>query len=373
MAASTMSYDPEARRDTPLARKLANRIAREGPLTLDAYMHACLYDPEHGYYVKRPAIGAGGDFITAPEVSQVFGELVGLWCAVVWQQMGAAARVRLTELGPGRGTLMADALRATRVLPAFLSALEVELVETSEALIERQRHTLAAAGRPTIWTDRLQAPPREMPWIVLANEFLDTRPVHQCVLHDGNWIGRIVTLDADGRLQFGTDPQEAIPDQGRFPGATPGHIDEMQDHTQVLHELAKHAGSNQVAALFVDYGHIASTLGDTLQAVRQHRHEHPLTSPGEADITCQVDFQEFSETACAVGLAVDGPITQAELLSALGVTQRASRLMSANPGRAAEIEAGVARLLSPTGMGTRFKALGLRSPALPPLPGFPQA
>jgi NADH dehydrogenase [ubiquinone] 1 alpha subcomplex assembly factor 7 len=368
-------YDPHARRDTPLALKLKERIARDGPIDIQHFMHACLFDAEHGYYVKQPAIGAGGDFVTAPEISQIFGELIGLWCVAVWQQMGSPARLKLTELGPGRGTLMADALRSVRVLPAFLSAVQIEFVETSEVLIEQQRRMLAAASAnvaaPIAWNDSLKAPAAGTAWIVVGNEFLDTFPLCQRVLHDDRWLQRTVTLDDDGRMQFATDQHEAIPDQGGFPEARPGDIRETLDSTELVSALAHHAECSQVAALFVDYGHVKSALGDTLQAVRQHRHEHPLTSPGQADLTCQVDFHAFAEAAHAVGLAIDGPVTQAEFLFELGITQRASRLMSANPDKAAMIEAGVARLLSPTGMGTRFKAVGLRSSALLPLPGFP--
>lgn len=366
-----MSYDTQARRDTPLALKLKQRIARDGAIPVDTYMRACLYDPEHGYYMKRPAIGAGGDFITAPEISQVFGELIGLWCAVVWQQMGSPAAIRLTELGPGRGTLIADALRAARVMPAFVAALDVELVETNEVLIENQRQTLGAVGVPLAWTDRLNPPPPATPWIILANEFLDTIPVRQIVWQGGHWIGRTVVLDAEGQLQFGLDPRGAVPAEGRFPAAGAGAIDEMQNTTPVLHQLVEHAGRGRLAALFIDYGHTVSALGDTLQAVRQHRFEHPLTSPGEADLTCQVDFQQFADKARGLGLSVDGPVTQAEFLGSLGLAERTSRLMSANPARAGTLEVGVARLMSPTGMGTRFKVIGLRSPALPPLPAFP--
>lgn len=368
MTSPAQRYDPDERRQTPLAVKLAARIAHDGPISVAAYMEACLLDPEHGYYVKRPAVGAGGDFITAPEVSQVFGELIGLWCVVVWQQMGSPSRLRLTELGPGRGTLMADALRAARVIPAFLAAVEVELVETNEVLIATQRRALETATVPIEWKERMKR--EAVPRIIIANEFLDTQPVQQYVLLDGSWMRRTVTLDAAGHLQFGIDPAGGIPDQGRFVDARPGAIDEQQSHIALLSGLAAHRDEAPLAALFLDYGHTASAVGETLQAVRQHRYEHPLTSPGEADLTCQVDFEEFAEKAHAVGLAVDGPVSQAEFLAGLGIAERTSRLMAANPSRAGELELGVARLMSPTGMGSRFKAIGLRSADVPPLPGL---
>lgn len=345
-----MSYDPEARRDTPLALKLKERIRREGPLSVAEYMHACLHDPEHGYYVKQPAIGRGGDFITAPEISQVFGELIGLWSAVAWQQMGSPPRVNLVELGPGRGTLMRDALRAAGKVRGFFDAIDVHLVESNALLIERQQATLSACGRPIAWHASL-APVPSAPSIVIANEFLDTVPASQMI----NGIARCVALDPSGHLAF--TPVE-------------GTIRERQDHIALIADLAQKSTESPLAALFFDYGHTATAPGDTLQALRAHQPEHPLTSPGEADLTVHVDFEAFAAVAHGHALAVDGPITQGEFLGRLGIVERASRLMSANPAKAGEIELAVARLIAPQGMGSRFKAIGVRAPNLPKLPGF---
>ncbi len=368
-----MTYDPEARRDTPLALKLKQRIAQGGPISVEAYMHACLYDPDHGYYVKSTAIGAGGDFITAPEVSQVFGELIGLWSAVVWQLMGSPARVRLIELGPGRGTLMADALRAARVLPAFLSAVDVELIETNQVLIACQKQALGTAVVPVSWFEHLL--PAPVPSIIIGNEFMDTYPVGQSVLADDGWRERQVTLDVAGRLAFGTGspnltstfPEVAFADEAE---PAPGAILEFRRSPSIIEDIAALTRQAPIASLQIDYGHQRPSFGDTLQAVRDHRFEHPLTSPGEADLTAQVDFHDIGTRATGLGLAVDGPVTQAEFLGALGIAERTSRLMAANPHAAGSLEIGVARLMSPTGMGGHFKAIGLRSPALPPLPGF---
>src|SRR5262245_44643163 len=194
-----MTFDSELR---PLASKLKARTRLTGPISVEQYMQACLHDPEHGYYVTRPAIGAGGDFITAPEISQVFGELIGLWCAVVWQQMGKPARVRLAELGPGRGTLMRDALRAARVVPEFLAALTVELIETNEALVGVQRQTLHGGAVPVEWRRGLAAASDALPSIVLANEFLDTLPVTQHIRKDNGWVERGVNIDGNSDLVF---------------------------------------------------------------------------------------------------------------------------------------------------------------------------
>jgi SAM-dependent MidA family methyltransferase len=343
-------YDPDVRRATPLAVKISEHIRSHGPILVADYMRACLFDAEHGYYVTQPAIGHAGDFVTAPEISQVFGELIGLWCAVVWQSMGSPERVHLVELGPGRGTLMHDALRAARLVPPFFAALDVHLVETSRHLRQVQRARLADAGTSIGWHHDLATVPAG-PAIFVGNEFLDTFPVTQMV---GDQVRR-VGIDASGRLVF--EPAN-------------GPIQEQQNHAQFTQVLGERAASAALAGLLIDYGHLQSAPGETLQAVRAHKPEHPLCSPGEADLTVQVDFAAFASDARGQGLTVDGPISQGEFLGRLGIVERASRLMSANPAKAGDIELAVARLMAPHGMGSRFKALGLRSAGLPPLPGF---
>ncbi len=378
-----MTYDPDLRRDTALARKLAARIRQSGPITVDAYMAACLGDPEHGYYVRWPAIGAGGDFITAPEISQVFGELIGLWSAVVWQQMGAPGVFNLVEIGPGRGTMMADALRATRLVPGFRAAVRVHLVENHPGLREVQRATLQAMGADATWHDQVATALGSehtlslAPTIVLANEYLDTQPIAQFVFSDGAWRERGVGLDAQGRLQFVVlaDPV-ADSDAAFAPSATPTSMPaegDIIEHSaaiagfgrRILAPLARQA---PLAALLIDYGHARAHAGDTLQALRGHAYEHPLTSPGEADLTAQVDFSSL--LAVDDGVRSDGPVTQSQFLGGLGIVERASRLMAANPGEAGRIEQAVARLIAPGGMGSRFKVLGVRSAGLPPLPAL---
>ncbi len=363
-------YDPTARRDTPLARKLKRRIEREGPLSIDAFMAACLHDPEHGYYRARQAIGRAGDFVTAPEISQVFGELVGLWAAVVWQQMGRPDPCLLIELGPGRGTLLKDALRASRVVRGFLEALTLALVETNPVLIEQQRAVVGGLATRATWYAHAAEIPSG-PSIVLANEFLDTLPITQHVRVETGWQERGVTCDAGGDLQFTMLDAKPLRFLDHLIGdAKPGVLLEQRKTMDTSFALQKLAQGGPVAALFLDYGHWGAVAGDTLQAVRDQRYEHPLASPGEADLTSHVEFKCFATELATWKLSVDGLVTQAEFLGALGIVERASRLMSANPGRAAEIEAGVARLMSPNGMGSRFKALGIRSPGLPLLPGF---
>lgn len=353
---------------TPLARRIADGIRREGPLPVAAFMAACLDDPEHGYYRTKPAIGRAGDFVTAPEISQVFGELMGLWAAVVWQQMGSPAAVTLVELGPGRGTLMRDALRATRRVAGFHAALKVVLVDANPHLRATQQATLAESCVPIAWCASLDdlAKGAGGPVIVVANEFVDCWPVHQFVRANGRWQTRCVGLDGEGALAFvaGSAVEVSTAD------CPDGAIAETFDYGAIVAALTRF---RPVAALVVDYGDAAvgPRVGDTLQAVRGHAYEPPLANPGEADMTAQVAFGTLAAAATASGaLAADGPITQATLLGRLGAVERASKLMAANPQAAAAIEASVARLLQPSGMGGRFKALAIRSAGLPVPPGF---
>jgi len=357
------------RTPTPLAQKLAQRIARDGPIGIADYIEACLHDPEYGYYRRQLAIGGAGDFVTAPEISQAFGELVGLWCAVVWQQMGSPGRLHLIELGPGRGTLMHDALRAVRLVPALNAALAVTLVESNETLEQVQRKTLAAESVAITWKRTI--PPGDAPAIIIANEFVDTLAADQWVFRGGSWRTRCVGVDADGNLAFVDGPPVAgaVP-AAELPPAAEGDILQTGATAFAALSCALVTAGEPCAGLLIDYGHDRPSFGDTLQAVAAHRYIDPLAAPGEADLSLQVDFFALTAALHDAGLASDGPVAQGEFLGRLGIVERASRLMAANPAKAAEIEASVARLIAPHGMGTRFRVLGFRSPALPPLPGL---
>ena len=362
-----MSADENS--DTPLGWLLKAQIRESGPIPVSAYMAACLQHPEFGYYVRRPAIGAEGDFITAPEISQIFGELLGLWCAAVWQQMGEPARLHLIELGPGRGALMADMLRSARLLPAFRRAIAVHLVESNATLVTLQKERLAAESAIN-WHRALPDVLSDGAVIVVANEFFDALPIAQYVLLDGAWRQRLVGLDAAGAFQFQngdvTDVDWACP-------AVDGDVREVCEAVPtMMARFGEFSRTRDFAAVVIDYGSGDDLPGDTLQAVRRHHYTSPFAVPGESDLTTHVNFADLARAAHAQGLAVDGPTTQAEFLGALGIVQRGSRLMSANPDKAGSIEAGVARLLAPNGMGARFKAIGLRGRSVPPLPGLPQ-
>jgi NADH dehydrogenase [ubiquinone] 1 alpha subcomplex assembly factor 7 len=360
-----MSPHETAGGDNPLLLKLRERIRRDGPLPVGEYMQVCVGDAEHGYWRRRDTIGAAGDFVTAPEISQIFGELIGLWCAVTWQQLGSPTPLRLVELGPGRGTLMRDALRAARRMPGFIEAATVHLVEISEPLRRIQQATLGNVPHlPAVtWHPDIAEVP-EGPAIILANEFLDALPIRQLVYADAAWHERVVALDAAGALTFDKGARVDAP-AGAPNEPAPGSIVELRDGED--HLLARLAARTQpVVALFIDYGPASAAVGDTLQAVRRHAYVDPLADPGTADLTAHVLFAALAGKAHAAGLAADGPITQAEFLGCLGIAERATRLMAANPGKAAEIEAGVQRLMAPTGMGGLFKVMAVRSPSLPP-------
>jgi SAM-dependent MidA family methyltransferase len=359
-----------------LRAELTERIRREGPLPVDRFMQACLDHPVHGYWRKPTIIGAGGDFVTAPEISQVFGELIGLWCAVVWEAVGRPAPVRLVELGPGRGTLMRDALRAARALPGFLDAVSVHLVEVSAPLRRLQGETLLAGAEGRALAGRLARHEaiEEVsagPAIVVANEFLDALPIRQLVCLRRAWYERVVALGPDGRFRFeaGDEVGDAVDFVGTAPPLGDGAIVELREgERELLASLA--ARMEPLAVLFIDYGPAGEPFGDTLQAVRGHAYADPLAEPGAADLTAHVHFAALARKARAAGLAADGPMTQAEFLGRLGIVERTARLMAANPARAGEIEAATQRLMSPAGMGQLFKAMVVRSPALPAPPPF---
>ena len=349
--------------DGPLLVKLRARIRRDGPLSIDQYMSACLADPEHGYWRKAASIGANGDFITAPEISQVFGELIGLWAAVTWQIMGSPSPVRLVELGPGRGTLMRDAVRAAKAVSQFRAAADLHLVEMSAPLREVQRQTLAGEG--VAWHERLDAVPPG-PAIIIGNEFLDALPIRQLVYRNGVWRERVVELGSNGSLVFGLGAEvlsqtDLAPQEGAVLELRPGEDD-------VLRVLA--ARPERFVSLFIDYGPSEPAFGDTLQAVSRHAYVDPLAAPGTADLTAHVQFAALARKARALGLAVSGPMAQAEVLGRLGIIERAQRLMAANPATAGDIEASVQRLVSPSGMGGLFKVLAVHTPALSPPPPF---
>ena len=360
----------------PIETEIRRRITHGGPMPVRQFMALCLADPEHGYYMTRDPLGRSGDFITAPEISQMFGELIGLWAASAWRQMGAPENVRLVELGPGRGTMMADALRAVRVVPEFRKAVVVHLVELSPALQQRQQQTLAKLDVPVLWHRSFEELPAG-PLIILANEFLDALPVHQAVKQLNGWYERVVEIDGAGHLAFmvAAEPlphfEQLLPPPVRE--APIGAIYEWRPDNVPL-ELARRVMREGGAGLFIDYGHVASAAGETLQAVGRHTYADLLSTPGEVDLTAHVDFEILAHMLESLGVRVHGPVEQATFLRRLGLDKRAGVLKAnvASAEKAAAIDAAAARLTAPgaTGMGTLFKVMAFSDPKVGVLPGF---
>ena len=351
---------------TALLDALLTRIARTGPMTVAEFMTDCLLHPVHGYYTTRDPLGAAGDFTTAPEISQMFGELVGLWLAQVWMDQGAPAPVLLAELGPGRGTLMADVLRATRGVPGFHDAARLHLVEVSPTLRARQAQTLA--GHQVTFNDHLANLP-DGPLLLLANEFFDALPIRQFQRGKTGWHERMIGADGN-RLIWGLGPESGLETlEDRLADTTEGQIVELNSPALPMAEdigrrIATHGG----AALIVDYGDAVS-IGDTFQALKDHRPADPLTCPGEADLTAHLAFAPLA-TAAAPARA-SRPTPQGVFLERLGITARAQTL-AAHLGGAA-LDAHIAahrRLTHGQEMGTLFKAMSLTPPDAPLPPGL---
>lgn len=357
-----------------LEREIRNLIETQGPISVSRYMALCLAHPEYGYYTTRDPFGADGDFTTAPEISQMFGELIGLWCAEAWRLMGSPSRLALVETGPGRGTLMKDALRAAKIMPGFLNAIELHFVETSPVLQEKQRENLHGVVPSIAWHGEAKALPGDAPVIAIGNEFVDALPIDQFEKKAGRWHERKIGLGADGGFAFGLDPaqlpefEKQIPE--RLTPAPNGAVFERRDLSPVAGILSR-IEKNGGAALFVDYGHAESGFGDTLQAVAGHDYAEPLETPGEVDLTSQVDFETLASVASEKVKAI-GPVTQHAFLTQLGIEAR-TEILQRNAKEEMRGEIGTARdrLIGPTpGMGELFKALAFAHRDLPPLPGF---
>jgi NADH dehydrogenase [ubiquinone] 1 alpha subcomplex assembly factor 7 len=356
---------------TELLRELREIIAQEGPISLERYMSLALSHPRYGYYMRQEPFGAAGDFVTAPEISQMFGELIGLWAAEVWRLSGMPTPLRLVELGPGRGTLIADALRAIRRIPAFWDAITVYLVETSPRLIDIQRTALGEFEVPIHWPrspDYIQSGPA----IFIANEFLDALPVQHFVRGESGWHERLVGVDTDGTLTFGFNP--SLADDIRVTASEGAILEINPKAREIVRSLATRIRGKGGAILVIDYGYTKTHTGETLQAVRNHRFVDPLEAPGECDLTAHVDFAALAREAEAAGARVHGPVTQAEFLLALGVTERAEILRrNANPAQAEALDAALSRLTdrsTPTSMGQLFKAMAITPQDLHAVPGF---
>jgi NADH dehydrogenase [ubiquinone] 1 alpha subcomplex assembly factor 7 len=359
---------------------LKQRLEREGAMTVADFMGEALTHPAGGYYMSGDPFGApspaGGDFVTAPEISQMFGELIGVFLADSWMRLGQPARCLLAELGPGRGTLMADALRATRQVPGFHQALDIHLVEISPALRERQREALGT--HQVSWLDNVGQLP-EGPLLLVANEFFDALPVRQFEQTGDGWAERVVVPSQAGdKRAGGLAFALAAPSPANLPlipkalrNAPEGSLVEVCPAALNIAAFLGHRLEQQPGvALVVDYGPERPTAGPTLQALRHHRHTEVLSDPGTADLTAHVDFASFAQSAAAAGARTFGPLEQGRFLQALGIELRAAQLAQAAPAAAESITRAQRRLTDPAEMGRLFKALALTSPGMTELAGF---
>ena len=355
----------------PLGTRIAALIAAQGPISVAQFMTLALHDAEGGYYATRDPFGRSGDFITAPEISQMFGEMLGLWCGQVWVDQGCPKNTRLVELGPGRGTLMADALRALKRVPGFLDEVELVLVEASPTLREIQRERLKDSGAKIHWSAHFEV--QETPLLLLANEFFDAFPVRQYVKTSRGWCERMVVLKKDGDLDFALAPQitpaAAIP--ASRAGAPDGGVYETTPAAiSLTEEISRLIATHGGAALMIDYGYAEVGFGETLQALQDHRFAPILTDPGTSDLSAHVDFMALAEAARHGGAQVFGPKAQGDFLDGLGIHVRARRLAQAHPLEAENLTKAVARLTAPDQMGNLFRAMALLPPSAPPPPGF---
>ncbi len=360
-----------------LAARLRDRIASDGPLPVSAFMMQALFDPMYGFYATKDPLGAHNDFITAPEISQMFGELIGLWAVECWGQMGSPDPVQLIELGPGTGRMMSDIARVLRAAPGLIEAAEATLVEASPALKMVQGRTLAGAPVPIRWAPRLEAV-RPGPTLLLANEFLDCLPVRQAIKHEGVWRERCVAMHPDEveRVALSLGPSMSslplpLPAAGLIDLPDGSLVELRPADTAMIAAVAERLNDHPGYALFIDYGAVEPEHGDTLQAIRKHEKVDPLDAPGTADLTAWVAFDALARAGLEAGLQVFGPVEQGPFLKGLGLDVRAALLAKSqdHDGRA-RLERQAARLSAPEEMGALFKVIAFASPGLAPPPGL---
>lgn len=375
-------------------KAIVRRIRADGPISVASYMQHALSHPEHGYYARRDPLGRDGDFTTAPEISQIFGELIGLALAEVWRLAGAPNPVRLVEMGPGRGSLLADLLRAGTMQPGFLEGLSLHLVEIDASLAAMQRARLKNAPCPVFWHRDFAAIPDDRPLIILANEFFDALPIHQLIRTDKGWRERMVGLshtpDAAGTMHENAQLAFMLADtpadrqlRDNLPGDSlplecvpiGSCVEQAAAAWSLARQMGRRLRRHGGAALIIDYGYMVEegrvAVGDTLQALRRHAPCHPLSAPGESDLTAHVDF-----TRLAGSFAADGGITtwlanQGDFLRALGAEMRAERLATGkSEAQAEDIRAGLRRLIHDDAMGRLFRVLGVTAGGWPMIPGL---
>ncbi len=353
---------------TRLKTRIVDLIGALGPLPVNEYMALCLFDPSDGYYTTREPFGAEGDFVTAPEISQMFGELVAVWLYQAWSAIGRPLPVTIAEIGPGRGTLMKDILRTlARLDPTLAAGASFALIETSPRLIEIQKRTLAGSSAEVSWHETIATLP-QAPLLIVGNELFDAVPIRQFIRADAGWRERMIGLDVLDELSFfagaGSVDATLLPDNAAE--APQGSIFEVAPaRAALMAAIAECIAGHGGAGLFPDYGHLQPGFGDTLQAVRKHAPEDVLANPGEADLTAHVDFAALAAVVLAHGLEVELS-TQSDFLLSMGLLERAGLLGSQASEEARQtIADAVERLAGPDAMGTLFKVLKI----LPHRPG----
>ncbi|WP_028748874.1 class I SAM-dependent methyltransferase [Rhizobium mesoamericanum] len=359
---------------TALGEKIKAIIQANGPISVTDYFSLCLADPEHGYYKTREPFGSSGDFVTAPEVSQLFGEMIGVFIVHAWQRHRTPAGVRLVEIGPGRGTMMADMLRViSRIAPPLFEDMTVHLVETSERLRDIQQEALASYGNKISWHQGFDEVPPGFS-LLAANELFDAIPIRQFVKTATGFRERMVGIDADGELTFGVGV--AGIDPGLLPSPAndvlPGTLLEVSPARQsVMLAICDRLKAFGGSAVVIDYGHLVSGYGDTLQAVRMHEYDPPLAHPGEADLTSHVDFEALAQAASSAGVYVNGLLYQGDFLVGLGILDRAAALGRDREARTRQIIQTAVDRLAGEGegrMGELFKVLAVSNPAVDLMP-----
>ncbi|MBI1327402.1 MAG: class I SAM-dependent methyltransferase [Alphaproteobacteria bacterium] len=339
-----------------LEKIIIDEISKKGCMPLDEYMALCLGHPQHGYYMTRDPFGRAGDFITAPEISQTFGEMIGAWLMDTWQKMGSPAKFALVECGPGRGTLMRDILRVAKLLEPFKAAAKVYLAEMSPVLMEIQKETLK--DETINWIVDIKDLPSTMPVIFIGNEFLDALPVKQYVMKNKQLHERVVVY-RDNALQI-----VAQDEGGGHAEIEDGAILENSPAVELFwRQMLARIKAQTGAALFIDYGYLQKRAGDTLQAVKGHQPVSILEAPGECDLTAHVDFEMLDLIAKESGFTSQR-ITQGAFLRKLGIRARAETLMKNNAAKAASIANDINRLIEPDRMGGLFKVIAVTSPTL---------
>ena len=365
---------------TPLETELRERIALDGPIPIAEFMTLCLTHTIHGYYTSNHPVGGrgsadrrGGDFITAPEVSQMFGEMIGVWCMQVWEDMGSPNRFNLVEIGPGRGTLMKDLLRVSKALPQFRVAAQIHLIEISPTLAEQQSMTLECE-MPIVWLSDIDGLP-DAPTLIIANELLDALPFRQWVKIEEDWHERAVGL-VDGKLDFVVRPNRLNANElPAHHGDEPrGSVFETAPAREAfVVRVAERIAAQSGAALFIDYGHTRSDFGNTFQAMRDHAFAPVLNDPGKADLTSHVNFEPLLNVARTTGCVVPDCVSQGDFLLNLGLLERAGQLGAEQDKTVQRVlQTAVNRLVGPQDMGTLFKVFGILGPsnARHSLPGF---